>query len=87
MAQRVRGRVRHPRGERGATEGVARPALVRLMAPRRPFGRRERWSRIYTMGWISLYDQAPHSSHDEVNGGLLDYRGGKKPSYFAYRRG
>lgn len=46
-----------------------------------------RWSRIYTMGWISLYDQAPNPSHDEVNGGLLDYRGGKKPSYFAYRRG
>jgi hypothetical protein len=50
-----------------------------------------RWNRIYTLGWIHLYDQPPrgaNGSHgDEVHGGLLDHRGRRKPSYYAYKRG
>jgi hypothetical protein len=45
------------------------------------------WSRIYTLGWFSLYDDPPRPAGDEVNRGLLDWRGRKKPSYFAYRSG
>ena len=46
-----------------------------------------RWSRIYTLGWLSLYDDAPTQAGDEVNRGLLTFRGKKKPAYFAYKRG
>jgi hypothetical protein len=46
-----------------------------------------RWSRIYTLGWYSLYDDPPNGKGDEVNRGLLTYRGKKKPAYRAYRRG
>lgn len=46
-----------------------------------------RWSRIYTLGWYSLYDDPPNQAGDEVNRGLLTYRGRKKPAYRAYRRG
>lgn len=46
-----------------------------------------RWSRIYTMGWIGLHDQQPNATHDEVNFGLIDANGNRKPSYYAYRRG
>ena len=34
-----------------------------------------RWWRIYTFGWIALYDEAPRPSGDQVNRGLLDYLG------------
>ncbi len=44
-------------------------------------------SRIYSLGWFSLYDDPPRPQGDEVNRGLLDYRGRKKPAYYAYRRG
>lgn len=50
-----------------------------------------RWSRIYTMGWVSLYDQPPNGPNgqagDETNWGLLDWRGVPKPAYRAYKRG
>jgi hypothetical protein len=46
-----------------------------------------RWSRIYTLGWFSLYDDPPNAAGDEVNRGLLTYRGKKKPAYWAYKRG
>jgi hypothetical protein len=46
-----------------------------------------RWSRIYTLGWFSLYDDRPRPRGDEVNRGLLDRFGRKKPAYFAYKRG
>jgi hypothetical protein len=46
-----------------------------------------RWSRIYTLGWYSLYDDPPNAAGDEVNRGLLTYRGRKKPAYRAYKRG
>jgi hypothetical protein len=45
------------------------------------------WSRIYALGWLSLYDEAPTPDGLSVNRGLLDYRGRKKPSYNAYRIG
>ena len=46
-----------------------------------------RWSRIYTFGWIGLYDEAPIPTGDAQNRGLLDYRGRRKPAYEAYKRG
>ena len=46
-----------------------------------------RWWRIYTFGWIGLYDEAPRPSGDEQNRGLLDYLGRRKPAYEAYKRG
>jgi hypothetical protein len=46
-----------------------------------------RWSRIYTLGWFSLYDDRPRPRGDEVNRGLLDRSGRKKPAYLAYKRG
>jgi hypothetical protein len=46
-----------------------------------------RWSRIYTLGWIGLYDDARRPDHKEVNRGLLTSRGKRKPSYRAYKRG
>jgi hypothetical protein len=46
-----------------------------------------RWSRIYTLGWYSLYDDPPNSAGNQVNRGLIDARGRRKPAYFAFRRG
>ena len=46
-----------------------------------------RWSRIYTFGWFSLYDDPPRPEGDEVNRGLLTHSGRRKPSYRAYKRG
>jgi hypothetical protein len=44
------------------------------------------WSRIYTLGWYSLYDDAPAPDGLEVNRGLMTYDGQRKPSYYVYRR-
>jgi len=46
-----------------------------------------RWPRIYTLGWLSLYDDPPNADRDDVHRGLLTYRGRKKPAYWAYKRG
>ena len=46
-----------------------------------------RWSRIYTLGWFSLYDDPLRPRGDEVNRGLLTRSGRKKPAYRAYKRG
>jgi hypothetical protein len=46
-----------------------------------------KWSRIYALGWYSLYDDAPRPDHLEVNRGLLTYAGRKKPAYNAYKNG
>ena len=50
-----------------------------------------RWNRIYTFGWLSLYDEEPNGGGgrhgDEVHRGLLTSDGREKPSYFAYKRG
>jgi hypothetical protein len=50
-----------------------------------------RWDRIYSLGWLSLYDQPPNgpggTRGDEVNWGLLDWLGKRKPAYASYKRG
>ena len=46
-----------------------------------------RWSRIYTLAWLSLHDDPPRPGGDEVNRGLIDVQGRRKPAYFAYRDG
>jgi hypothetical protein len=46
-----------------------------------------RWRRIYTFGWIGLYDEPPNARGDEMNRGLLDHLGKRKPAYEAYKRG
>jgi hypothetical protein len=46
-----------------------------------------RWSRIYTLGWFSLYDDPPNGRGDDVHRGLLTHRGRKKPAYYAFKRG
>ncbi len=43
--------------------------------------------RIFTLGWVALYDQAPDGRGTEVNTGLLDWRGRAKPAYAAFRDG
>jgi hypothetical protein len=47
----------------------------------------DHWSRIYALGWFSLYDDAPRPDGLQVNRGLLTSTGKRKPSYFAYRNG
>jgi hypothetical protein len=50
-----------------------------------------RWSRIYTLGWFSLYDQPPNGPDgrpgDETRWGLLEWRGREKPAFGAYKSG
>jgi hypothetical protein len=50
-----------------------------------------RWSRIYTFGWFTLYDERPNGPNgapgDEPNWGLLEWDGDRKPSYRAFKRG
>ena len=46
-----------------------------------------RWSHIYTLGWFSLYDDRPQSDGKQVNRGLIEYGGRRKPAYRAYKRG
>jgi hypothetical protein len=43
--------------------------------------------RIYSMCWISLYDENPRADHLESNKGLIDQQGRHKPAFRAYRRG
>lgn len=46
-----------------------------------------RFKRIYTLGWFSLYDDPPRRDGLEVNRGLIDLRGRRKPAYYAFKRG
>jgi hypothetical protein len=43
--------------------------------------------RIYTLGYLGLYDDQPRPDGLEVNRGLIDAQGRKKPAYYAYLRG
>jgi hypothetical protein len=45
------------------------------------------WRRIYALGWINLYDDAPNVGGNEFRGGLLDWQGRPKPGFGAFRRG
>ena len=44
------------------------------------------WSRIYTLGYLGLYDEPPNAAGNEVRRGLIDASGRRKPAYGAYRR-
>jgi hypothetical protein len=46
-----------------------------------------RSKRIATLGYLGLYDDPPRPEGWEVDRGLLDYQGHKKPAYRAYQRG
>jgi hypothetical protein len=50
-----------------------------------------RWPRIHTFGWFSLYAEPPNgpggAPGNETNWGLLDWRGDRKPAYAAFKRG
>ncbi len=46
-----------------------------------------RWSRIYTLGWLGLYDDPLRADGQQVNRGLIDRSGRKKPAYFVFKRG
>ena len=46
-----------------------------------------RWKRIYSLGWLELYDEPRNRDNNEVHRGLMDSRGRKKPSYGAFKRG
>jgi hypothetical protein len=45
------------------------------------------WSRIYSLGWYSLYDEPRNKAGNETDFGLIDRHGRRKPSYYAFRRG
>jgi hypothetical protein len=47
----------------------------------------KRSSRIYTLGWFSLYDDPPNGQGTEVNRGLLRFDGARKPAYNVFRSG
>lgn len=46
-----------------------------------------RWKRVYTLGWHSLRDFPPTPEGLISQTGLIDGRGWRKPSYYAYKRG
>ena len=46
-----------------------------------------RWERIYTLGYLGLYDDPPRADGLEVNRGLIARTGVRKPAYYAFRRG
>ena len=46
-----------------------------------------RFGRIYTLGYLGLYDDPPRPDGLEVNRGLIDHSGRKKPAYRAFKRG
>jgi hypothetical protein len=46
-----------------------------------------RFHRVYTLGYLGLYDDPPRADGLEVNRGLIDQLGRKKPAYGAFKRG
>ncbi len=46
-----------------------------------------RYKRIYTFGYLSLYDDALRPDNDQVERGLLTRDGERKPSFSAFRSG
>jgi len=46
-----------------------------------------RFSRIYTFGYLGLYDDSPRADGTQVERGLIDIRGRRKPAFEAFRRG
>jgi 3-deoxy-D-arabino-heptulosonate 7-phosphate (DAHP) synthase len=43
--------------------------------------------RIATLGWLSLVDDPPRADGLEVNRGLIDRKGRRKPAFKVYKRG
>jgi hypothetical protein len=64
---------------------VARSTQARWLA--RALRVTRRWDRLYTLGYLGLYDDPPRADGLEVNRGLLDWTGVRKPAYYAFRRG
>jgi hypothetical protein len=46
-----------------------------------------RWPRIYTFGYLGLYDDALRADGRQVERGLLERDGRPKPAYEAFKRG
>jgi hypothetical protein len=46
-----------------------------------------RFHRIYTLGYLGLYDDPPRGDGLQVNRGLIDQTGRKKPAYRVFKRG
>jgi hypothetical protein len=46
-----------------------------------------RFHRIYTLGYLGLYDDPPRADGLEVNRGLIDQLGRKKPAYAVFKQG
>ena len=46
-----------------------------------------RWDRIYTLGYLELYDQAMRPDNDQVEWGLVRRDGSRKPAFEAFKRG
>ncbi|MCW3067112.1 MAG: strH [Solirubrobacterales bacterium] len=45
------------------------------------------WSRIYALGWLSLYDDPPRPDGQQVDRGLITDQGRRKPSFDVFARG
>ena len=63
------------------TRGVQARWLARALKITR------RWQRIYTLGYLGLYDDPPRPDGLEVNRGLIDASGRRKPAFYAYKEG
>ena len=46
-----------------------------------------RWNRIYTLGYLGLYDDPPRPDGLEVNRGLLTHTGIRKPAFYTFQQG
>ena len=57
------------------------------MAHARRCASRRNYRRIYTFGYLGLYDDAPRPDGDQVDRGLLTHAGERKPAYAAFRDG
>ena len=45
------------------------------------------WSRIYSLGWLSLYDDPPRPDGQQVDRGLMTVTGQRKPAFTAFADG
>jgi hypothetical protein len=45
------------------------------------------WPRIYAFNWFKLYDEGPRPGGDQVNFGLIDRHGRRKPAFKVFKRG
>jgi hypothetical protein len=45
------------------------------------------FKRVYTFGYLGLYDDPPRPNGDQVERGLIQRDGARKPSYEAFKRG